>query len=179
MSGSLISCGVNRGHSSLITGCISLFHQFSSSLVSDCLQPHGLQPTRLLRPWDFPGKSTGVGCQIMVFTYLVFLKSFCMCLLTHCVNSSLYQLSSVTQSCLTLCNTMDYSTPSLPVHHQLLELTQTHVHWVSDGIQSSHPPLAPSPPAFNPSQHKGFFQWVCSSHQVAKVLEFQLRHQSF
>ena len=102
-----------------------------------------------------------------------------MCLLTHRVNSSLNQLSSVTQSCSTLCNTMDYSMPSLPVHHQLLELTQTHVHWVSDGIQSSHPLLAPSPPAFNPSQHKGFFQWVSSSHQVAKVLELQLRHQSF
>ena len=72
---------------------------------------------------------------------------------------------------------MDCSTPGLPVHHQLLEFTQTHVHWVSDAIQSSYPLLSPSP-AFNLSQHQGLFQWVSSSHQVAKVLEFQLQHQS-
>ena len=64
--------------------------------------------------------------------------------------------------------------PVFPVHHQLPELTQTHVHWVGDAIQPSHPL---SPPAFNPSQHQGLFQWVSSSHQVAKVLEFQLQHQ--
>ena len=66
-----------------------------------------------------------------------------------------------------------------PVHHQLLELTQTHVHWVSDAIQPSHPLSSPSPPAFNLSQHQGLFKWVSSSNQVAKVLEFQLQHQSF
>ena len=71
------------------------------------------------------------------------------------------------------------STPGLPVHHQLLEFTQTHVHRVSDAIQPSHPLLSPSPPAPNPSQHQGLFQWVNSSHEVAKVLEFQLQHQSF
>ena len=108
-------------------------------------------------PWDSPGKSTGVGCQIMVFTYLVFLKRFCMCLLTHCVNSSLYQLSSVTQSCLTLCNTMDYSTPSLPVHHQLLELANAHVHRVSDAFQPPHPLWSPFPPTFNLSPNQGLF----------------------
>ena len=81
-------------------------------------QPHGLQPTRLLRPWDFPGKST----------------------------ESL--LSSVTQSCPTLCDPMNCSTPGLPVHHQLPEFTQTHVHQVSDAIQPSHPrrPLLLLPP---------------------------------
>ena len=68
---------------------------------------------------------------------------------------------------------MDCSTPGLPVHHQLLEFTQTHVHWVGDAIQPSHPLSSPSPPALNPSQHQGLFQWVSSSHQVAKVLEFQ------
>ena len=83
---------------------------------------------------------------------------------------------SVTKSCLTLCNPMDCSTPGLPVHHQLLELAQTHVHWVSDAIQPSHPLSSPSP-AFNLSQHQGLFQWVSSSHQVAKVMELQ--HQSF
>ena len=87
-------------------------------------------------------------------------------------------LSSVAQSCLTLCNPMDCSTPGLPVHRQLLELAQTHVHRVSDAIQPSHLLLSPSPPAFNLSQHQGFFQWVSSSHQVAKALELQLQHQS-
>ena len=74
---------------------------------------------------------------------------------------------------------MDCSMPGLPVHHQLLELTQTHVHRVGDAIQPSHPLLSPSPPALNLSHHQGLFQWVSSSHQVAKVLEFQLQHQSF
>ena len=87
--------------------------------------------------------------------------------------------SWVTQSCLTLCDPMNHSTPSLPVHHQLPEYTQTHAHWVGDAIQSSHPLLPPSPPALNQSQHQGLFKWVSSSHQVDKVLEFQLQHQSF
>ena len=89
------------------------------------------------------------------------------------------QFSSVAQSCPTLCDPMNHSTPGLPVHHQLPESTQTHVHRVSDAIQPSHPLSSPSPPAPNPSQHQGLFQWVSSSHQVAKVLEFQLHHQSF
>ena len=74
---------------------------------------------------------------------------------------------------------MDCNRPGFPVHQQLPELTQTHVHWVSDAIQPSHPLLSPSLPAFNLSQHQGLFQWVSSSHQVAKVWEFQLQHQSF
>ena len=89
------------------------------------------------------------------------------------------QFSSVTQSCLTLCDPMNRSTPGLPVHHQLPEFTQTHVHWVGDAIQPSHPLSSPSPPSLNLSQHQGLFKWVSSSHQVAKVLEFQLQHQSF
>ena len=87
--------------------------------------------------------------------------------------------SSVAQSCLTHCYPVDCSTPGLPVHHQLLEFTQTYVHSVGDAIQPSHLLLSPSPPAFNLSRHQGLFQWVSSSHQVAKVLEFQLEHQSF
>ena len=87
------------------------------------------------------------------------------------------QFSSVAQSCPTLCDPRNRSRPGLPVHHQLPEFTQTHIHRVSDAIQPSHPLLSPSPPAFNLSQHQGLFQWVSSSHQVAKVLEFQ--HQSF
>ena len=88
-------------------------------------------------------------------------------------------LSSVVQSCPTVCDPMDYSMPGFPVHHQLPQLTQTHVYQVGDAIQPSHPLSPPSPPAFNLSQHQGLFQWVSSSHQVAKVLEFQLQHQSF
>ena len=89
----------------------------------------------------------------------------------------LCQFSSVTQSCLTLCDPMDCSTPGLPVHHQLLELAQTHVHRVGDAIQPSHPLLSPSPPAINLSQHQGLFQGVSSSHQVAKVLSALQAHQ--
>ena len=74
---------------------------------------------------------------------------------------------------------MNCSTPGLPVHHQLTEPTQTHVHWVGDAIHPSHPLSSPSPPTFNLSHHQSLFKWVSSSHQVAKVLEFQLQHQSF
>ena len=86
--------------------------------------------------------------------------------------------SSVAQSCPTLCNPMNCSMPGLPVHHQLPEPTQTHVHWAGDAIQPSHPPSSPSP-ALNLSQHQGLFKWDSSLHQVAKILEFQLQHQSF
>ena len=108
-----------------------------------------------------------------------------------CFNSSLtsfwirlcfygsFQFSSIAQSRPTLCDPMNHCTPELPVHHQLPESTQTHVHWVGDAIQPSHPLSSPSPPALNLSQHQGLFKWVSSSHQVAKVLEFQLQHQSF
>ena len=88
------------------------------------------------------------------------------------------KISSV-QSCPTLCDPMDCSTPALPVHHQLLELTQTQIHWVSDATQPSHPLSSPSPPAFNLSQHQGLFQGASSSHQMAKVFQFQPQDQSF
>ena len=78
-----------------------------------------------------------------------------------------------------LCNPTDCSTPGLPVHHQHPELTQNHVHWVSDAIQPSLPLSSSSPPASNPSQHQGLFKWVSSLHQAVKVLKFQLQHQSF
>ena len=89
------------------------------------------------------------------------------------------QFSSVAQSCPTLCDPMNRSTPGLPVHHQLLEFTQTHVHQVSDAIRPSHPLSSASPPAPNTSQHQSLFQSVKSSHEVAKVLVFQLLHHSF
>ena len=97
----------------------------------------------------------------------------------HVITSTQVQFNSVTQLCPTLCDPMNCSTPGLPVHHKLPEFTQTHVHWVGDASQPFHPLLPPSPPAPNPSQHQGLFQWVNSSHDVAKVLEFQLQHQSF
>ena len=84
------------------------------------------------------------------------------------------QFSSVAQLCPTLWDPMNRSTPGLPVHHHLLEFTQTHVHRVCDAIQPSHLLSSPSPPAPNPSQHQSLFQWVNSSHEVVKVLEFQL-----
>ena len=89
------------------------------------------------------------------------------------------QLSSVDQLCPTLCDPMNRRMPGLPVHHQLPEFIQTHIHQVGDAIQPAHPLSSPSPPAPNPSQHQGLFQWVNSSHKVAKVLEFQLQHQAF
>ena len=89
------------------------------------------------------------------------------------------QFSSVSQSCLTLCNPMNCSMPGFPVHHQLPEFTQTHVHPVGDAIQPSYPLSSPSPPAPKPFQHQGLLQWVNTLHEVAKVLEFELQHQSF
>ena len=111
------------------------------------------------------------GCSASrVLLYYVALSSVVVCP----TNDS--SVSSVTQLCPTPCDPMNYSTPGLPVHHQLPEFNQTHVHWVSDAIQPSHPLSSPSPPALNLSQHQGLFKWVSSSHQVAKVLEFQLQH---
>ena len=88
------------------------------------------------------------------------------------------QFSSTAQSCPTLCDPMGCSTPGFPVHHQLPELPQNHVHWVCDAMQPTYPLLSPSP-AFNISQHLGLFQGVSFSHQMAKVLELKLQHQSF
>ena len=138
---------------------------------------------RLFRAWSFNYKFNSktivkfIGIKLhIIFPYfpLIPVKSVPMAPLTLSV-----QFSSVAQSCPTLCDPMNPGTPGLPVHHQLLEFTQTHVHRVGDAIQPSHPLSSPSPPAFNISQHQGLFQWVSSSHQVAKVLEFQLQHQSF
>ena len=87
----------------------------------------------------------------------------------HFIELHFIHFSRVTQSCPTLCDPMNHSTPSLPVYHQLPEFTQAHVHWVGDAIQPSHPLSSPSSPAPNPSQHQGLFLWVSSSHEVAKV----------
>ena len=137
----------------------------------------------------FPGGSSGKECACSLFSGLRRfpgegngnpLQYFCLkSPMDKGAWWSAVQFSSVAQLCPTLCNRMEYSTPGLPVHRQLLVFSQTHVHWVSDAIQPSHPLSSPSPPTFNFSQHQGLFKWVSSLHQVAKVLEFQLQHQSF
>ena len=123
----------------------------------------------------------GPDAMILVFSVLSFKPafSFSFTFIKRLFSSSSVQFSSVTQSCPTLCDPMDYSPPGLPVHHQLLEFTQTHVHWVGDAIQPSHPLSSPSPSASNHSQPQGLFKSVSSSHRVGKVLDFQLQHQSF
>ena len=148
--------------------------------MSDSLWPHGLGPARLLCPWDFPGKNSEVGCHSLLQGIFLNQGSNPG---VHCgqtLPSEPLQFSSVQSlSRVPLCYPMNRSTPGLPVHHQLLEFTQTHVHWVSDATQPSHPLSSPSLPALNLSQHQGLFKWVSSSHQVAKVSGFQLQHQSF
>ena len=89
----------------------------------------------------------------------------------QCISAPIFCFCSVAKLCPTLCNPMDCSTPGFPILHHLPEFAQTHVHWVSDNIQPSHLPSSPSPPAFNFSRYQNIFQWVSSSHQVAKVLE--------
>ena len=111
------------------------------------------------------------GTLLNVLWWMLFLKS------KHFVFS--IQFSSVAQSCPTLCDPMNLSMPGLPVHHQLLESTQTHVHWVSDAIQPSHPLLSPSPPSLNLSQHQGLFQMSQLFSSGGQRLEFHLQHQSF
>ena len=131
---------------------------------------------RIYLPW-----SNGIGCMILAFWMFSFKPVFLLSSFTFIKrflrgesSKTSVQFSSVAQSCPTLCDPMSRSTPGLPVHHQLREFTQTHVHRVSDAIQPSHPLSSPSPPAPNPSQHQSLFQWVNSSHEVAKVLEHQL-----
>ena len=119
--------------------------------------------------------------------YFNFFSLFAKGIYAFCLNSIIkyqrYEILNVIYlvqfSRVQLCNPMDYGMPGFAVYHQFLEFTQTHVHWVSDATQLSHPLSSPSPSAFNLSQHKSFFKRVSSSHQVAKVLEFQLQHQSF
>ena len=159
--------------------------------MSNSLWPHGLQHARLpcpsptsgncsnsrpLSQWCHPTISSSVAPFSSCLQSSPASGSF---LMIYSLNSALpLQFSSVAQLCPILSDPMDYSTLDFPVHHQLLELTQINVHWVADAIQPSHPLLSPSP-TFNLSQHQGVFQWVSSLHQVAKVLEFQLQHQSF
>ena len=154
------------------------------SVVSDSAIPWTVA-ARLLCPWNSSGKNTGVGYHSLL--QRIFPTQGSNLGLLHC-RQILYRLShyytwaevmsvqfsSVAQSCPTLCNPMNLSTPGLPVHHHLPEFTQAHIHQVGDAIQPSHPLLSPSPPAPNPFQHQGLFQRVNSLHEVAKVMEFRL-----
>ena len=129
------------------------------------LQPMDCIPPGIHCPLDFPGKNTGVSCHVLLQGIFLIHK------LSHWESPS-YFIQSVAQSCLTLSDPMNCSTPGPSVHYQLLEITQAHVHRVGDAIQPSHSLSSPSPPALNLSQHQGLFKWVSSSHQMAKVSEF-------
>ena len=166
--------------------------------MSNSMRPHGRQPTRLLHPWDSPGKNTGVGCHFLLHCMKMKVKLLSRVQLCATPWTAAHQappsmgfsrqeywsgvplpspqvnnkymksysasfvisqsVSSVAQLCPTLCDPMNRSTPGLPVHHQLLESSQTHVHQVSDAIQPSHALLSPSPPALNLYQHQGLFK---------------------
>ena len=171
--------------------------QISRSVVSNSLRPHESQHARPPCPsptprvhsdscpssqWCYPATSSSVVPFSSCPQPLPASESFPMSQLFTwggqstgvSASASVLQFSSVAQSCPTLCDPMNHSTPGLPVHHQLPEFTQTHSHRFSDAIQPSHPLSSPSPPAPNPSQHQSLFQWVNSSHEVAKVLKFHL-----
>ena len=166
-------------HPSCISSCRSekthiFLHALLSHVKGSMLEM--LLCTLLSSIWQYILASSP-GRFMELFLTIIFI--FCSCIVSHCVDIPSVQFSLVAQSCLTLCDPMNCSMPELPVHHQLPESTQTHVRWVSDAIQPSHPLSSPSPPALNLSQHQGLFQWVSSSRRMAKVLELQLRHRSF
>ena len=186
----IIMCSVTQSSTTL---CDPVDYSQPGSSVHEILQARILEWVAMLPPGDLPNPGTEAGSPSLQADSL---------LLSHQVSPLLdwqyliwfncpkhrrnfkpklpsVRFSSVAQLCPILCNPMNWSTPGLPVHHQLPELTQTQVHWVGDVIQPPHPLSSPSPPTINLSQHQGLFKWVSSSHQVAKVLEFQLQHQSF
>ena len=141
---------------------------------------HSLRWTRIK---DVNNRETGFGPREFRFIWKEWIQWAQRLASSHTWNAKFLNLitdfPSVQFSCVWLCDPVDCSMPGLPVHHQLLELTQTCVHSVGDAIQPSPSLSSPSPPAFNLSQHQGLFRWVSSSHQVAKVWEFQLQHQFF
>ena len=134
------------------------------------------EPARLFCPWDFPSKIYWSGLPFPSpgernsSTSRDWNRIYCVSQILYPLSHN--QIRSVTQSCPTLCDPVNHSTPGLPVHHQLPEFTQTHVHQVSDAIQPSHPLSFLSPPTVSLSQHQGLFKWISSLHQVAKILEF-------
>ena len=174
-------------------------------VMSDSLQPHGRWHARLLCLHHLPKLvQIHVFVLVMLSNHLILCFPVLICLPSFPASGSFpvsqlftsggqniggsaavlpmnihffAQFSSLTQLCLTLCNHMDFSMSGFPVHHQPPEFIQIHIHWVSDAIQPFHPLSSPSPSNFNLSQHQSLFKWISSSHQVAKVLEFQHQHQ--
>ena len=163
------------------TQCFTTFKDYTPFIVvikyrlcslSYMIYPHSLFiHSSLCLPFPAPVWSLPLPPALLP-TSLFLCPWVCFCL------AMVHQLSSVGPVMSDSLWPLGCSTPGLPVHHQLPELAQTHVHWVGDAIQPSHPVSPPSPPAFNLSQRQGLFQWVSSSHQVARILEFQLQHQS-
>ena len=149
-------------------------------LQYSCLKnPHGQRNLAGYSPWSCKGWDMTERLTLSLLKFAFKFNCFKILHFYKVILRTSQSVSSLAQSCPTLCDPMNHSTPGLPVHHQLPEFTQTHVHWVSDAIQPSHPLSSPSPPALHLSQHQGLFKWVSSSHQVAKVLDFELPHQSF
>ena len=148
---------------------------------------HVMQLARLLCPWYFSGKNTGVGCLFLLQGFPWVSQPRNQTRVSCIGRQVLYHWA--TREALgpwsfqfirsVISDSLGPHEPGFPVHHQLLEFTQIHAHWVSDAIQPSNPLSSLSPPAFNLFEHQGLFQWVSSLHQVAKVLEFQLQQQSF
>ena len=143
------------------------------SVMPGSLRPHGLQPTRLLCPQNFPG-NTRLVCHFLLQRIFLTQGSKPVSCISCTGRQILWEAPIVVRcSVLSLCDPKNCSTPGFP------EFVQTHVPWVSDGIQPSHPLSPPSSPALNLFQHHGLFQWVDPWHLVAKVVELQLQHQSF
>ena len=147
---------------------LRIFHSFLWSTLSKAL----VQSMKQMFVWNYLAFSMIQWKSIWSLVSLLFLNPSWKSGSSQFMYCWSLQFSSVTQLCPTLWDPIDCSTPGFPVRHQLLELAQTHVHQVGDVFQPSHPLLSPYPPIFNLSQHQGLFQWVSSSHQVAKVLEF-------
>ena len=164
-----------ESESEVAQSCPTLCHPVDCSLLGSSI--HEILQARILE-WAAISFTRG-SSQPRDWTRVSHIAGRCFTLWATRVVITYFQFNSVPQSCPTLCDPVDCSMPGFPVHHQLLELAQAHVYQISDAIQPSHPLSSPSSPAFNLSQHQGLFQWVSSSHQVAKVLEFQLHHQSF
>ena len=150
--------------------CLLEFSQILVHWVGDTIQLIILSSCHFLLQGFFPTQSLNTSLQCLLFCRRIV---YCWAIREAPIKCG-FQFSSVTQSWPTLCDPMNCSTRGLPVHHQLPEFTQTHVHRVGDAIQPSHALSFPSPPAPNSSQHQSLFQWVNSLHEVAKVLEFQL-----
>ena len=164
-----------ESESEVAQSCPTLCHPVDCSLLGSSI--HAILQARILE-WAAISFTRG-SSQPRDWTRVSHIAGRCFTLWATRVVITYFQFNSVPQSCPTLCDPVDCSMPGFPVHHQLLELAQAHVYQISDAIQPSHPLSSPSSPAFNLSQHQGLFKWVSSSHQVAKVLEFQLHHQSF